>query len=325
MHGTPSQVERRDPEPADRGRLGEHRRQPLVAARALHGEHRPRRRWSSGRRRWRARDPVGVRRVGHHVEALVVDPPHDDVVEHRRVGLVEQVGVLGPARADLAEVVGQRPLQPVDGVGALDPHGAEVADVEDDGVVPAGPVLGERAGRVGQRHVPAAERHHLGARGRGGRRRAGCARTRPARRPSARPGGAARRFAAAVARRRAASSCDRGRARPSRPPRASTLTSTPWPARFITSISSSPSQTITSLPLITRWAAAMSVAHVLAHVGERLAHRLQLDAGVEQALDHPQLEQVLVAVPPAAAAAGWRRPATGAPDRCGPSSRAGGR
>ena len=43
---------------------------------------------------------------------------------------------------------------------------------------------------------------------------------------------------------------------------------------------------------------------VLAQVLERLAHGLELDAGVEQALDDPQLEQVAVAVQPPAAAAG---------------------
>ena len=50
---------------------------------------------------------------------LVVDPPHDDVVEDRAVGVVEEVGVLGPARPDLAEVVGQGRLQQVDAVGPV--------------------------------------------------------------------------------------------------------------------------------------------------------------------------------------------------------------
>ena len=45
----------------------------------------------------------------------------------------------------------------------VDPHGAEVADVERDGVGAARPVLGERARRVRERHVPAAEGDHLGA------------------------------------------------------------------------------------------------------------------------------------------------------------------
>ena len=55
----------------------------------------------------------------------------------------------------------------------------------------------------------------------------------------------------------------------------------------------------------------MSVSTWVAQVLERGAHRLELDAGVEQALDDPQLEQVAVAVEAAAAAAagvGERRP-----------------
>ena len=38
--------------------------------------------------------------------------------------------------------------------GPFDPHRAEMADVEDDRVVSAGPVLGQGARRVGQRHLP---------------------------------------------------------------------------------------------------------------------------------------------------------------------------
>ena len=47
----------------------------------------------------------------------------------------------------------------------------------------------------------------------------------------------------------------------------------------------------------------MSVVDVVAEVGEHVAHRLELDAGVEQVLDHLELEQVAVGVLPAAAAA----------------------
>ena len=90
-------------------------------------------------------------------------PPDDDVVEHRPVGVVEEVRVLGSPGADLAEVVGERPLQPVEGVGALDAHRAEVGDVEHDGRAGGSEVLGDRAGRVLERHLPAAERHHPGA------------------------------------------------------------------------------------------------------------------------------------------------------------------
>ena len=41
-------------------------------------------------------------------------------------------------------------------------HRAEVADVEDDRVVPAGQVLADRAGAVLQGHLPTPERYDLG-------------------------------------------------------------------------------------------------------------------------------------------------------------------
>ncbi len=88
-------------------------------------------------------------------------PPHDDVVEHRRV-VVEEVRVLGPPDADLAEVIGQRRLQPLVSVATRDPHRAEVTDVERDSVGAARHVLGEGARRVRERHRPAAEVDELG-------------------------------------------------------------------------------------------------------------------------------------------------------------------
>ena len=45
--------------------------------------------------------------------------------------------------------------------GARHPHRAEVAHVEDRRVGAAGPVLGDGAARVRERHLPAAEVHHL--------------------------------------------------------------------------------------------------------------------------------------------------------------------
>ena len=47
-----------------------------------------------------SRTRAGVRRVRHDVEAVVVDPPHDDVVEHGCVVGIEEVGVLRPPRPD---------------------------------------------------------------------------------------------------------------------------------------------------------------------------------------------------------------------------------
>ena len=75
-------------------------------------------------------------------------------------------------------------------------------------------------------------------------------------------------------------------------------------------MSSSPSHSTTCVPLITMCAEAMSVVDVLAEVREHLAHRLEADAGVEQGLDHAQLEQVAVA----STAAGCRCPSASASD-----------
>ena len=77
--------------------------------------------------------------------------------------VVEEVGVLGPARMDPRQIVAQRVLQVLEGVGAADAHRAEVAHVEGDGRGAAGPVLGHRPRWVRQGHLPAAERNHLGA------------------------------------------------------------------------------------------------------------------------------------------------------------------
>ena len=66
---------------------------------------------------------------------------------------------------DLRQVVRERRLQPVVRVVACDPYGAEMAHVERDGVGAAGHVLGDRAGVVRERHLPATEVDHLGAEG----------------------------------------------------------------------------------------------------------------------------------------------------------------
>ncbi len=90
-----------------------------------------------------------------------MDPPHDDVVEHRRV-VVEQVGVLRPPDADLAEIVRERGLQAFVRIRTGDPHRAQVADVERDGLGATRHVLGEGARGIRERHAPAAEVDELG-------------------------------------------------------------------------------------------------------------------------------------------------------------------
>ena len=112
----------------------------------------------------RASHPCGVRRVRHDVERPLAHPPDDDVVEHRAV-VVEEVRVLRSPHGDLPEVVRERRLQPVERVVAFDPDGAEMADVERDGIGAAGHVLGDRAGLVRERHLPPAEVDQLGAEG----------------------------------------------------------------------------------------------------------------------------------------------------------------
>ena len=107
--------------------------------------------------------PFGVGGVRHDVKALLGDPPDDEVVEHRGVRLLQEVLVLGPARRDAVEVVRQARLQQGERARALDADGAEMADVEHGGVVATRKVLGDRAGGIRERHLPAAEVHEPGA------------------------------------------------------------------------------------------------------------------------------------------------------------------
>jgi hypothetical protein len=111
--------------------------------------------------RGRLFDPPGVRCIGHHIEHVVGQPPHDDVVDDRSVGVVEQVRVLGPPRADPAEVVRQGGLEAVECAGPFDPDGAQVAHIEDHRVLATGTVLGQGALRIGERHLPPAEPDQL--------------------------------------------------------------------------------------------------------------------------------------------------------------------
>ena len=76
------------PSPAAPWRAGPARQAPLGRG------------WSR-RRRSLTRTRSVLRRVGHDVEDFVVDPPDDDVVEHRGIDLVEQMRVLRPAGGDL--------------------------------------------------------------------------------------------------------------------------------------------------------------------------------------------------------------------------------
>ena len=154
-----------------RGRLRRQRGQATAGLRALHGQQRPLlgdvlhvdRRRAGGRRLQGGQGRGGVGGVGDHEELLLPHPPHDQVVDHRGV-VVEQVGVLRPARADPAEVVGQKALEGVERAGTPKPDRPHVGDVEDHRARPAGPVLVEDA-PVPDRHVPAGEVDHATAEG----------------------------------------------------------------------------------------------------------------------------------------------------------------
>ena len=204
---------------------------------------------------------VGVRGVGHHVEHVVAVvggmPPHDDVVEHRRVAVVEQVGVLRSPGSDLGEIVGQRGLQSIERIGPGQPNGAEVRHVEHHGRVCGTPCARRwcRGYSSGISHPPngtivGAERPVQSSSGDDSSRIVVFSRS------TADVGcrdGVGRR--AGRGRRRLRPSLRRATARSARPgPAAST------------SISSSPSHSTTLPPLMTRWAEAMSVDDVLAEV-----------------------------------------------------------
>ena len=67
-------------------------------------------------------DPIGIRCVRHHVERLRIDPPDDDVVNHRCCLFVEQVGVLRTTRGDPIEVIGESALKHLERIGTGDSH-----------------------------------------------------------------------------------------------------------------------------------------------------------------------------------------------------------
>ena len=148
-------------EPADGRRRWKRRRQPLGRSGSLNRQDRA---VVGG---LGAADcaphPIGVGSVRHHVEDLVVDPPHDDVVENGGVDLVEEMGVLGATGTHLPQIVRERPLEPLIGVGTFDSDGAEVRHVEHDGVVTTCEVFVDRARVVRQWHLPSAEGNHLRA------------------------------------------------------------------------------------------------------------------------------------------------------------------
>ena len=187
-------------------------------------------------------------------------------------------------------------------------------------------VLGDGARRVRQRHVPAAELGELGARGRGGRRRAArCGSSRPRSAGDAASGGAGdwrrrRRPGRAVAERHDAG-VEVGLALAEVHDVEDALAL----LHEVEQLAVVEGEGHRASRRSRGWREAMSSPTRRRSSAKTSRTDLELDAGVEQLLDDPQLEQVAVGVQAPAAAAAWRRRATGGSGRCGPSSRAGGR
>ena len=146
-------------EPFHRCGIRKHCRQSGTSLGTLHRNH------GAGLRGFDTTDcithTVGIRSVGHHIEGLIIDPPHDDVVEHRCIGFVEQVCVLRFARCDFAEVVREGPLQLVERIWARHTNCSEMRNVEHDSATSARQVFFDGSAGIRQRHVPSAEGHHL--------------------------------------------------------------------------------------------------------------------------------------------------------------------
>ena len=118
----PRQSKRRHAEAAHRGGLRGDRGQPAARPRVPARRSPPGSAVTSSPPR-AARTRRGVRGVGHHVEPLVVDPPHDDVVDDRSV-VRPAGGCTGPGPgAILPQVVGEGAAAGGRRRPALDAHG----------------------------------------------------------------------------------------------------------------------------------------------------------------------------------------------------------
>ena len=96
-----------------------------------------------------------VRGVRNH-EHLVVGHPVDDQVVDDPAGVVGAQRVLGLARRDLVQIVGEGAVDELRSSRSGDGRLAEVTDVEYPDRLTHGSVLGDGA-RIGHRHVPSAE------------------------------------------------------------------------------------------------------------------------------------------------------------------------
>ena len=106
---------------------------------------------------------IGVAAAGvDHQEQMVAGLADDQVVEDA-ARLVGELRVARAPRRQALDVARHQPLERRRGVGAVQSDLAHVRDVEQGGGGAAMLVLGQDAGRVLDRHLPAGERHHLAA------------------------------------------------------------------------------------------------------------------------------------------------------------------
>ena len=61
------------------------------------------------------------------------------------------------------EIVCERPLQYIEGIGTSDSNCTEMGDIENNCAMTAGAMFGEGPFLVRKGHVPTAKRHHFGA------------------------------------------------------------------------------------------------------------------------------------------------------------------
>ena len=102
-------------------------------------------------------------RAIYHQPVVIVAFVNDQVVDHT-TALIEHAAVKGTTRGNTVDIVGQQVAQVVAGTGAGHFHNRHVRDIEDASLLAHGMVFLD-LGAVIDRHVPAAEIHHLAASG----------------------------------------------------------------------------------------------------------------------------------------------------------------
>ena len=106
---------------------------------------------------------IGVAAAGIDDQEQMIAGLADDQIVEDAAARVGELGVARPAGGQAHDVGRHQPLQRRRGLGAVEPDLAHVRDVEQGRRGAAVQVLGQDAGRVLHRHLPAGERHQTGA------------------------------------------------------------------------------------------------------------------------------------------------------------------